>query len=633
MQHGKRESDVQGLVEAIRYHQDKYYNGHAEISDAEFDMLWDSLKALDPSNDIFKRVGKDASEGFEKAKHIIPMGSQDKASSPEAFGVWYLKCRRDKYLAQCKLDGSSIELQYINGEFVRAVTRGNGAIGDDVTSNISRAKGVCKKLPDFRFTGGVRGEVLLFHDIFKTKYSDKANCRNAANGLMKRKDGVGSEDLAVMCYDAMSSIRQDHFSDELEKIAWLTSQGFNVVPSVVLTKFDDIVSYRDRMNEIRKTELQYDIDGLVIKCPEIDLEDARKVRPEHQIAFKFSLDEEITTLREVEWSASGRTRTPIAICDPVQLAGTTVQRANLCNPGLINSLKIKIGSKVVMVKRGEIIPKIERVLETPADATDIPIPTMCECCGTKLVCTTGSLICPNETCDLTLEHRISKWVETVGIKHLGPNTIHALYVTGLVKNIYALYHIRVADISPIVGEKNAAKIIREISAHHDVTLPQLIAGQDFDGIGETVIELLQKAGFVTLDDIVSADIQALCSVKGIGSITAKQLKDKLSESALRLVTLTDSVGPLNLQYPSTDKLPLTGISFCFTGEMVSMKRSEAMANVRNLGGDVVDSVRKGLSFLVTNDPESGSSKNLKAKQFGVPIIDESTFITMIQNAK
>jgi DNA ligase (NAD+) len=316
------------------------------------------------------------------------------------------------------------------------------------------------------------------------------------------------------------------------------------------------------------------------------------------------------------------------------LAGTIVKRANLCNPALLSSLGIKIGSKVVMVKRGEIIPKIERVLETPADAIPISIPENCECCGSLLTVEPSAVYCPNPKCDLTLEHRILKWTETVGIKFLGSAIIHTLYSAGAVKSVWGLYLARQKTLAPLIGEKVADKIVLEVSKHHDVTLPQLFAGYDLDGIGESAITLIQRAGYVTLEQIQATTIAALSDIKGIGFITAKKIKDALELYGLDFKILTASgSGLINLVYPSGEKLPLSGISFCFTGELTSLKREEAERNVKNLGGDILGSVSKNLSYLVTNDPDSGSSKANKAKELGIPIIDEVAFITMIQNAK
>ena len=208
------------LEKLILRYQKSYYNGEGEISDAEFDRLWDELKVLDPANPILHRVGQD-SGNFQKAPHVMPMGSQEKAADPEQFLEWVKKHEYSEYLVEYKLDGASLELQYNGGTLLRAVTRGDGTTGDVITENAVKMKGVLKQLSGVpsaaAFTGGIRGEVIMTHTVHKSLYSDKANCRNAANGLMKRKDGEGSENLTLIVYDVWATEGEQPFKDEEEK--------------------------------------------------------------------------------------------------------------------------------------------------------------------------------------------------------------------------------------------------------------------------------------------------------------------------------------------------------------------------------------------------------------------------------
>jgi len=623
---------IRELESQIKHHQELYYNGEPEISDEEFDALWDELASIDPENPLIASIGADRSDRWPKYKHRMTMGSLSKATDPESFLAWAAKVRYPFYLVQYKLDGASIELQYDEGAFARGVTRGDGVIGDDITPNIMRMNGVPKQLLE-PFTGSVRGEVLMSKRVHATKYSDKANCRNAANGLMKRKDGQGVEDLDIVCYDAVGRLPAgEAFSTEREKITWLKRMGFNVVPTVECKSPEEIIVYRAKIMELRPT-LEYDIDGLVIKGDRIDPEDMNKLRPELQIAFKFSPEEAITTLLAVEWSESGTTVTPIGIVEPVRLAGTTVQRANLANPGMIRSMNLKIGSKVVVTKRGEIIPKIESLVENPKDAIPISIPSNCSLCGAGLVDEDTRLYCPNPECPGKAYHRLEKWLSVIGIKDIGSTLLRRLFEAKRVMRIPDLYTLTMDELISFerMGEKSAQKILRNIKGRNEVSLSQFIAGFDIEGIGLLMADKLVEAGYDTLDKILAASPADFEKIEGFAEITAKALYEGLHLVEKDMRELVDR-GYVRIRPPlpriqmSTN--PIASKSFCFTGELRSMKRSEAEKLVREKGGIAKSSVTKDLDYLVTNDPSSGSEKNRKAQELSIKIIDEEEFLEM-----
>ena len=627
-----RQKRIRELEYLIRHHQELYYNGEPEISDEEFDALWDELASIDPANPIIASIGADRSDRWPKYRHRMIMGSLSKASDPESFLAWAAKVRYPLYLVQYKLDGASIELQYDEGGFARAVTRGDGVIGDDITPNAVRMNGVPNRLPE-PFTGSVRGEVLMSKRVHASKYSDKANCRNAANGLMKRKDGQGVEDLDIVCYDAVGRLPTgEAFSTEREKIAWLKRMGFNVVPTIECKSPEEIIVYRAKIMELRPT-LEYDIDGLVVKGDRIDFEDMNKMRPELQIAFKFSPEEAVTTLIAVEWSESGTTVTPIGIVEPVRLAGTTVQRANLANPGIIRSMDLSIGSKVVITKRGEIIPKIESLVENPKDAIPIPIPSHCSLCGAGLIDEDTRLYCPNPECPGKAYHRLEKWLSVIDIKDIGSTLLKRLFEAKRVVRIPDLYSLTIDDLISFerIGQKSAQKILRNIRERNEVSLSQFIAGFDIEGIGLLMAEKLIEAGYDTLDKILAASPADFEKIAGFAEISAKTLYEGLRLVEEDMRKLVDS-GYVRIRppLPKTQRTanPVSGNSFCFTGELRSMKRSEAEKLVREKGGIIKSSVTKDLDYLVTNDPSSGSEKNRKARELSIKIIDEEQFLEM-----
>ncbi len=628
---GKRKDRVVELERLIRKHQALYYNGQPEISDAEFDALWDELKTIAPDSEVLAEVGADAADGWPKAQHRIPMGSQEKASCPEEFLVWCAKVAHREYVVQFKLDGASLELQYDDGALVRAVTRGDGKVGDDITPNARKMQGVIPRLPE-AFTGGIRGEVVMTREVHARKYADKANCRNAANGLMKRKDGEGSEDLKVICYDAHGSLSNGDppFSDELEKTAWLAKMGFETPPQEIFDKPEDVIAYRARIMD-RRPSLPFDIDGLVVKGRGIDEEDMARARPEKQIAFKFGLEEAVSTLREIEWSETGANYTPIGVVDPVRLAGTTVQRANLVNTNIIRGMGLRIGSRVILTKRGEIIPKIEALVENPPGTTEITVPSRCSC-GASLVDEGTRLYCPNPSCPKKSLHRLEKWLSVLDVRDFGSVILGNLHASGRVKTIADLYSLSVEELAEYerMGEKLARKILRNLASKNEVSLARFIAGFDIEGIGELIVEKAVSAGFDRLEKLRAAKVEDLASVDGLAEITARTIVDGLAELGPQMDELL-ATGAVRVAEPKASG-PLSGLSFCFTGELSSMKRAEAQALVRSLGGSVKESVTKGLSYLVTNDPHSGSAKNQKAAAYGTKLIDEAQFLKLIGRA-
>lgn len=636
----KRIAELEKLI--VKY-QKSYYNGEGEISDAEFDSLWDELKLLDPQNPILHKVGAD-SGNFEKAPHVMPMGSQEKAANPEQFLSWAQKHKYDEYLVEYKLDGASLELQYNGGILVRAVTRGDGSTGDVITANALKMDGVKKELYDADgklsgFTGGVRGEVIMKRSVHKKYFSDKANCRNAANGLMKRKDGSGSEHLTLIAYDVWASQGEQPYKDEEEKLAWLKKYGFNTVVLRICSNADQVIEYRAKVMEERKN-LDYDIDGLVIKERAVNHEDALRARPDRQIAFKFSLEEAVSVVRKVEWNESGATYTPVAVFDAVDLNGTSVQRASLANPNTIAALGLQIGSHVIVVKRGEIIPKIESVVpqEDKSEKTfPVELPVKCETCGSTLVNEGTRLYCPNKSCSKRILHQLLKWVSVADIRDLGDTLVRSLFADKVLNSISDIYKLDEAVLKPyFLGQESlgnekeslgAKKVALSIQSHRKLSLAKFIAGFDIEGIGETVVEKLLDAGFDTLEKLFAASQEEIAGVYGFAKVMAQILVQGLLENKDEMEFLVKS-GTIEVEQ-GIKQGSLTGKSFCFTGELTTMKRADAQALVKQKGGSVKTSVVKGLSYLVTNDTSSGSSKNVKAAQLGIPVINEQEFLALI----
>jgi DNA ligase (NAD+) len=617
-------TEARELEALIRKHQDLYYNGQPEISDAEFDSLWDRLAELDPSSPVLARVGADSQDGFAKARHVMPMGSQAKATNPDEFLKWAAKSGHGTFLAQHKLDGASLELQYARGAFVKAVTRGDGETGDDISANARRMSGFVAELPDY-FTGAVRCEVLMSREIHRARHAEKANCRNAANGIMKRKDGIGAEDLDLVAYDALETGRPGFFAREGDKLAWLAAAGFKTVECREFTRAEDIVAYRDTL-AAKRPELAYDIDGIVVKGQRIDPTDMARARPEFQIAFKFEPEEAVSRLVGVEWSESGATYTPIGVIEPVSLAGTTVRRANLCNPGLIRDMGLRLGALVAVSKRGEIIPKIERLIELPEGSVPIPQPESCGSCGRALVDEGSSLYCPNPSCPKRARHRLGKWVATLNLMDFGEALLDRLFTSGIAHDISSLYRLDEEALMKVdrMGPVIAKKLVKELKSKRDIELATFVAGFDIDGVGETVARKIVDAGFGSIESLKNARADELSSIPGLGEIMARKFREGFDAVYPEMRSLLDS-GAIRVSEAAGGAL--MGKSFCFTGELRSMRRADAEGLAKSFGATVKSSVTKDLSFLVASDATTGKAR--KAAEYGVKVIGEDEFLAMV----
>jgi DNA ligase (NAD+) len=347
------------LEAKLRQAQDAYYNSDTPImSDIEFDALWDELKTKYPDSELLKVVGSDHTDGFAKAKHSIIMGSQNKANTAPEMDTWFNKCRmagHEFVVAPLKLDGCSIALEYENGKFVQAITRGDGETGDDITENVSRMRNVPKKLKD-EYTGTIRGEILLYRSVREQYFPQYKNCRNAASGIMKHLDGADCDKLNVKVYEARN--RYARFATQVDMLDWMKSQGFDVVDYTIYDlKSMDGQKAIDLMEQVWKQDRDYDIDGIVWKTSDIDYEDLEtNYLPEYSIALKPKYDIVETEIIDIEWSLKNGTFTPVCITKPVEIAGATVQRASLSNVSMMEDLGIEIGHQIKLTRAGQIIP-------------------------------------------------------------------------------------------------------------------------------------------------------------------------------------------------------------------------------------------------------------------------------------
>jgi DNA ligase (NAD+) len=442
--------------------------------------------------------------------------------------------------------------------------------------------------------------------------------------------------LQFIVFDASAPDDDNYFQNEIQKIEWLKGRGFLTTEARVFSDAQDIIAYREEV-AVQRDKLPFDIDGLVVKGIEIDMADLRKARPEKQIAFKFELETAFSILREIEWSESGATYTPIGIIDPVRLAGTTVKRANLNNPDMIRSMGLKIGSAVSVVKRGEIIPKIEGLAPgaVSAETSEIQFPETCSTCASNLVDAGTRLYCPNPECAKLLLQRLEKWAAVLDIRELGIKLIRQLFEKNRVRHIHELYSLTADELAGYdrMGDISAAKVIRHINTKRELSLAAFVAGFNLEGVAETTMEKVSSAGFNTLKKLRGVTVEDLSAIHGLGEITASVIVDGLKECVKEMDDVLKTKVITIAPPPSVESQPLRGLSFCFTGEMKSIKRAEAEEKIKALGAQAKSTVVKGLSYLVTNQPASGSSKNKKACELKIPIISEDEFLALISGEK
>ena len=332
-----------------------YGNAEPIMSDKEFDQLVNELKTLDPTY-VDTVTYDDHTEGFAKAKHDLITGTLAKCKDEAAFKEWFRK-HPGVYVMELKCDGAGVELKYKNGKLYQAVTRGTGFEGDDITSNAKLIKNVVSSIsPDF--TGSIRGEILMFRSTFNNKYKDKMkNCRNAAAGIMKHLDGSELENLNFVAYDVQETGYKTITGEE-QKMLWLIHQGFEVPAWKRISTLEEAFAFRTE-SYLCRDDIEYDIDGVVVKPEIIDYEDLKNRTPKNSCAIKFELDVAVSTIIDIEWSQSGKYFSPVAIVEPVDLCGVTVQRASVSNINQLIKMDIQIGDKVLITRRGEIIPHIE----------------------------------------------------------------------------------------------------------------------------------------------------------------------------------------------------------------------------------------------------------------------------------
>lgn len=616
-----------------------YYNNNTPlISDCDYDHLKDSIKNLPPQkikklvdriSATLARVGapppKDSK--WEKVRHVVPMSSLNKETNPEELKEWWESCNKPELLVTEKLDGLSVGLEYRNGEFVLGYTRGDGEIGEDITRNVKRMKGVPLFLPAAysNFSGHIRGEMILLHSMMKQHFPEMSNPRNAASGIAKRLDGKGCEYLSIMVY----TIDGKDVSTEVQTFQALQHMGFDVPWYAGPVTYNNTVSIWNNYMDSKRNELDYDIDGLVIRINNIsDQLSLGKVnnRPKGAVAFKFKAFGQKTIVRNII-SQVGDTGviTPVAEFDEVVLLGAKIKRASLYNFSNIKNLGIDIGAEVMVKRANDVIPNLEYVISPTGTIFETPL--HCPSCGLPTIQKGEYVFCLNkDSCAPQIIGRLNKWISELNIMEWGEKVLQKLIDAKLVNDVADLYKLSVSQITELdrMGEKSAENLIAELDKFREIPLENLIGGLAISGIATSTVKQIMSAGYTTLESIFDLDVRKLESIDGFGKIKAESFVVGLKQNKQRLHNILDA----GVKIKAKAQGPFTGKSFCFTGSM-NTPRAQLIRLVEDNGGQVKDSVVKGLTYLVISDPSSTSSKAVAARKNGITLISEDQFKLMI----
>lgn len=658
------EERIKYLADAIRYHRELYYNHSApEITDAEFDALWDELKSLDPDNKVLHEVGPEPLPGTMKVDHMFPMRSLDKGTKDEDIIHFVTQSTfgGNRYLAQPKLDGSALSLEYVSGNLHRAATRGSGERGEDVTLNAKLVANVPQRL-NLPIDCHVRGEVVMPLAIFEEKYLDVSpNPRNLCSGALRQKHGDGkaeASDLVFWAYDVKFPNESPAATNDSELLTWLQKVGIEPAPWEVFASENpqkEMIAHTEKWRELRPS-YEYEIDGIVFKLDNLEQRENLGMTAHHPrwaLAWKFPSQEAVSVLLDVDWQ-TGRTGTvtPVARIAPQMVGGVTVENVTLHNVGEVERLKIKIGDKVKITRRGDVIPKIIENLGKAqasdlanrfhADGTqfsgklvygEISVPTNCPACQRGLEMEGAFLRCIALECDARTARALTYWCRTLEMDGIGEKLIEALLDSGMVATIADLYRLTHSDITSLerMGDKSAYNVLDELSKTKTLNLARFLHALGIERIGPEVATTISQY-FSSLEKLLdwveNGEVEELTTIEGIGDKVSTIFKQgilkriNLIHELSQIITVTDEEASASGIFD--------GQSFCITGSL-SRPRKEIALAIKNAGGKVVGSVSGNLNVLVAG--EKAGSKLAKAQGLGVIIWSEEDLFSKLSQPK
>lgn len=652
--------------ELHRHNHNYYVFNSPEISDREFDELMKELQDLEKahpeyqdSNSPTMRVGSDLSKGFQQVEHKYPMLSLGNTYSETEVTEFYERIRRTlnedfEICCELKYDGTSISLTYEDGKLTKAVTRGDGVHGDDVTDNVKTIRSIPLVLHgNYPDSFEIRGEILMPWTSFETLNKEReskeeplfANPRNAASGTLKSQNSsvVAARKLdAYLYYLLGENIPGDgHYENMQIAAGWGFKVSEHMKKAHTLQEVFDYINYWD----VERKNLPVATDGIVLKINSIRQQKMlgfTAKSPRWAIAYKFQAEKALTRLNKVTYQV-GRTGaiTPVANLDPVQLSGTIVKRASLHNADIIEGLDLHIGDMVYVEKGGEIIPKITGVdMDSRSFMLGEKVSFIQRCpeCGSKLVRFDGEAAhyCPNEAlCPPQIKGKIEHFIsrKAMDIEGLGPETIDLLYKNGLIKNMADLYNLTVDDLKGMnrMGEKSAINIINGISASLNVPFERVLFALGIRFVGETVAKKLSKA-FNSIDELSNASLEQLTNVDEIGTKIAQSIIEYFSMQANQIIIERLKKAGIQtarkLQEQVTYSNKLANQSIVISGVFTHHSREEYKELIEKHGGRNIGSISSKTSFILAGD-NMGPSKLEKATKLGIKIMNEDDFLNLI----
>ncbi len=671
---------VAWLAEQIAHHSDMYYNqAKTEISDSEFDALWDELKQLAPDHPQLQRVGAEIDPGTVKVDHMFPMRSLNKGTNDDdiAHFVTESSLESTRFISQPKLDGSALSLEYRKGRLVRAATRGSGDRGEDVTKNARRVENVPHTL-GVEVDVHIRGEVVMRLAVFEEKYRTiSPNPRNLAAGALRQKNADGkanASDLVFLAYDAKFPSEADRHPDSVSPpsenfdsaiLEWLSeTAGVEPAPWVVHDSGSEDASIESLCQETRtwskgRESYSFEIDGLVFKVDDLEKRDLLGMTAHHPrwaLAWKFPPEEATSVLLDVDWQ-TGRTGTitPVARIAPQRVGGVTVENTTLHNLGEVQRLDIQIGDKIRIVRRGDVIPKIEAGLgvatqsdvdgRTHADGEpftgglperrQITPPDSCPACAGPIEIEGAFIRCTDVHCSARLGRSILYYCRALEMDGIGEKLVEQLIEEGLISSIPDLYRLDQPMLLSLdrMGQKSADNVLSEIGKSRSMAFSKFLSALGLPGIGPELATSISNhfgvpAQLLQWVDVALTDasrLSELTSIDGVGDIVALQLRDGIQ---LRREMVDDLLSLLSIQQEEriAEGGIFDGMTFCVTGTLTEPRKS-IQARIKAAGGKVVGSVSGNLSVLIAG--ENAGSKLAKAEKLGVQVWDEETLLGRI----